>query len=188
MYLLFARVLLAQGEPDKALLLMARLLPGIEAAGRTGRLIELLALQALALSAQNATTQAINVLERTLALAAPEGYVRLFVELGPPMEALLRQARTRQILPDFITKLLTAFGAAPALNGEINGASLPDPLTPREGEVLRLLAIGASNRAIAEELVITVGTVKKHLHNIFHKLQAESRTQAIATARTARLL
>ena len=183
-YLLWARVLLAQGASDTALHLVIHLLPGIEAAGRHGRLIELLALQALALYTQKAIPQAIDVLERALALAAPESYARLFVELGAPMAALLRHARARQILPDYIQQLLDAFGTAPAPNGKPSGTSLPDPLTTREGEVLRLLAAGASNRAIAEELVITVGTVKKHLHNVFHKLQVVSRTQAIATART----
>ena len=184
MYLLWARVLLAQGEPDTALHLVIRLLPGVEAAGRQGRLIELLVLQALALYAQKAIPQAVGVLDRALALAAPEGYVRLFVEFGVPMAALLRQARARQILPDYTQHLLDSFSAAPAPNGKPSGTSLPDPLTKREREVLQLLAAGASNRGIAEELVITVGTVKKHLHTIFHKLQVESRTQAIATSKT----
>jgi LuxR family maltose regulon positive regulatory protein len=188
LYLLFARVLLAQGESDQALHIVTRLLQGVEAAGRHGRLIELLALQSLALSAQHATARAICVLEQALGLAAPEGYVRLFVELGPPMAALLRQARARQILPEYTRQLLDAIDAAPGRNGKVPGAALPDPLTPRECEVLRLLATGASNRAIAEELVVTVGTVKKHLHAIFHKLQAESRTQAIARARMLRLV
>lgn len=187
-YLLFARVFVAQGNSGQALELLARMLPTIEAAGRKGRVIEICALQAVAWQAQNATAQGLTALERALTLAAPEGYVRLFVELGEPMSALLRQACARNILPAYSNKLLTAFSTPAAQHGRVNGASLPNPLTLREREVLQLLVAGASNRAIAEALVITVGTVKKHLHNIFHKVQAESRTQAIATARTLGLL
>jgi LuxR family transcriptional regulator, maltose regulon positive regulatory protein len=188
MYLLFTRVLLGQGEPAKALQLVTRLLPGVEAAGRHGRLIELLALQALALHAQHGTGQALEALEHAMTLAAPERYARLFVELGAPMQALLRQARARNILPEYTNQLLKAFNTPAAHDGRVNGASPSDPLTAREREVLQLLALGASNRAIAAELVVTVGTVKKHLHTIFHKLQVESRTQAIATARTFSLI
>ena len=187
-YLLFARVLLARGEPDRANHLLTRLLPTVDAAGRSGRVIEALALQALAFHLQNATTQALDALERALTLAAPAGYIRLFVELGAPMAALLQQARKRTILPDYVDKLLVALSAPAAQQRKVNGASLIDPLTSREQEVLRLLVAGASNRTIAEELVVTVGTVKKHLHNIFHKLQAESRTQAIAAARSFSLV
>jgi LuxR family maltose regulon positive regulatory protein len=192
MYLLLARVLLAQGEPDRAANLMARLLPGVEAAGRAGRLIELLALQALAFHAQHAIPQALAAIEQALMLAAPEGFARLFLELGAPMAALLQKARANNILPDYTGQILAAFHMAASRlivfstnathNGKVNGTAPPTPLTSREREVLRLLAAGASNRAIAEELVITVGTVKKHLHTIFYKLQAESRTQAIAAA------
>jgi LuxR family maltose regulon positive regulatory protein len=106
-YLLLVRVLLAQGESNKALHLVAQLLRTVEAAGRTGRVIELLALQSLALSAQNAINRAMTVLEQALTLAAPEGYVRLFVEFGPPMATLLQQARACQILPDYTDVLLT---------------------------------------------------------------------------------
>jgi LuxR family transcriptional regulator, maltose regulon positive regulatory protein len=150
--------------------------------------IELLALQALAFSAQNKINQAIGVLEQAVELAAPEGHVRLFIELGSPMATLLQQTLARQILPDYTATLLAAFGAVPAPDGKVNGAFIHDLLTPREPEVLRLLATGASNRANAKDLVITVGTVKKHLHTIFHKLQAESRTQAIAEARAFSLV
>jgi LuxR family maltose regulon positive regulatory protein len=181
-YLLLARVLLAQGKLNEALLLVGRLLPAVETAGRNGRVIELLALQALALSAQNENNRAMGVLEQALTLAAPGGYVRLFVEWGQPMVTLLQRAHARQILPDYTDILLAAFGTASAHNGKVKSTSFRDLLTPREQEVLCLLANGASNRAMAEELVVTVGTVKKHLFNIFRKLQVESRTQAIAAA------
>lgn len=195
-YLLFARLLLARGQSDLALQLLARLLPPAEKANRYGRVIEMHALQAVGLHMQNETPQALAALERALTLAAPAGYTRLFVELGAPMAALLRLARSRAILPDSVGKLLAAFVAPAGQADKQNGAALPpasslafyQALTPREQEVLRLLAAGASNRAIAAELVVTIGTVKKHLHNLFCKLQVESRTQAIVAARTLHLV
>lgn len=195
-YLLFARLLLAQGQSDLALKLLVRLLPSAEKANRHGRVIEMLALQAVGLHAQNEIPQAFAALERALKLAAPAGYQRLFVELGAPMAALLRQARSRAILPDYVGKLLAAFIEPTSRSDKHNGAALPpasspalyQTLTPREQEVLRLLAAGSSNGAIAAELVVTVGTVKKHLHNLFCKLQVESRTQAIIAARTLNLV
>ena len=108
------------------------------------------------------------------------------------MAALLRRCLARGIEKDYVTKLLAAFDPAVP---DTNGASPPvhmigdiESLSERELEVLRLIAEGASNREIAEDLFISVGTVKKHINNIFLKLDAHSRTQAAAIARDLELL
>jgi LuxR family maltose regulon positive regulatory protein len=194
-YCTLARWQIAERRADDALWLLSRLAAAAEIAGRIGRLIELLALQALALHTQGATAAALAALERALALAAPEGYVRVFVDEGAPMAALLRAVYTRRVMPDYIAKLLAAF-PRPESSGlrtesqELDPsvlspqpASLIEPLTAREREVLRLLVAGRSNREIAGELVVAVGTVKAHVNSIFGKLGVASRTQAIAKAR-----
>ena len=103
-----ARLLIAQGKPNEALSLLGRLLEATEAAGRMGRVIEILALQALALYAQGDGTAAMKALGRALALAEPEGYIRLFADEGEPMAALLRQAAARGIAVEYVAKLLTS--------------------------------------------------------------------------------
>jgi DNA-binding NarL/FixJ family response regulator len=126
-------------------------------------------------------------LARALSLAEPEGYIRLFVDEGEPMVALLRQAYARGIAPDYVATLLSAAGA-PALAAPAPARSLLEPLTERELEILRLLVAGLSNAAMAQELVITVGTVKSHVNHIYGKLGVQSRSQAIARAHSLHLL
>jgi LuxR family transcriptional regulator, maltose regulon positive regulatory protein len=147
-------------------------------------------------SAEAATT------ERDRLLAAPEGYLRVFVDEGPPMAALLRQllAGRRQeawaaAAPgDHLACLVAAFEQAglpvrhPVRHGGVVVAGLVEPLSPRELEVLRLLATGATNRAVAKELVVTVDTVKRHISHLFGKLEVANRTQAVARARELGLL
>jgi LuxR family maltose regulon positive regulatory protein len=195
-----ARVLLTQGLLDEAVSLLGRLATSAKAGGRTGRLIEILALQALGLSMICAREQRrdtarpeLKVLERSLALAKPEGYLRLFIDEGPSMAALLRQAAARGIEPDYVQKLLDAFavqasGIPPSFGLRTVPSSLVEPLSERELEVLRLVAEGLSNREIAEQLVVAVGTVKAHLHNICGKLDVQNRTQAILRAQQLGLL
>ncbi len=133
-------------------------------------------------------------LERALTMAEPEGYVRTFVDEGAPMAALLRRAASRGVAPVYVSKLLDALDAeAPMRRGPIGPASptarpLEEPLSEREREVLRLIAAGLSNRDIAQELVLATGTVRKHINNIFGKLNVRSRTQAAAQARELGLL
>jgi LuxR family maltose regulon positive regulatory protein len=172
-YLVLARVLSAERAPERALRLLARLHALAAAQGRTDSVIEIQALQALARSATGDQAAALAVLAEALILAAPEGYLRVFIDEGPPMAALLhqllagrRRERPAAAVPrEYLARLVDAFEQAglpvraPA-GGGVVVAGLVEPLTARELEVLQLLAAGASNRAIAEQLVVTPETVK----------------------------
>jgi LuxR family maltose regulon positive regulatory protein len=198
-YLVLVRVLLAQQAPERALRLLERLHALAAAQGRTGSVIEVRALQALALHAGGDQAAAQAALAEALTLGAPEGYLRVFVDEGPPMAALLRQllAGRRQERPsaavtaprEYLARLVDAFEQAglPVRRGVVV-AGLVEPLTARELEVLQLLAAGAPNRAIAEQLVVTQETVKKHLSHLFDKLGVANRTQAVGRARELGLL
>ena len=197
-YLVLARVRIAQGREDpagpflpKALRLLERLLSDAEAKARMGSALEILLLQALALFAQHDRTSTLITLQRALTLAQPQGYIRLFVDEGTPMLTLLRESQARGVMPDYVATLLSAFGAqhqASAAPSVPASSPLLEPLTAREREVLQLLAAGASNGEIARRLVLSLGTVKKHVSNICGKLDVQSRTQAIARARALHLL
>jgi LuxR family maltose regulon positive regulatory protein len=179
----------------EAMSLLERLLQAAEACGRMGSVIEMLVLQGLALEAQGDIPAALVPLERALALAEPEGYVRIFLDEGRPMAQLLSEAATRGIMPDYTGKLLAAFDAegriypddSPRL-ATLASQPLVEPLSDRELEVLRLIAQGLSNREISEQLFLAVITVKGHNRNIFRKLQVRRRTEAIARARELGLL
>jgi LuxR family maltose regulon positive regulatory protein len=194
-YLTFARVRIAQGHLDpggpdlpEALRLLERLRADAEAKARMDSVLEILVLQGLAFSAASAHRRhALLALERALLLGEQEGYIRLFVDEGEPMAALLRQAYTLGIAPDSVVNLLSAFGEQ-AKSSPSRAFPLVEPLTERELSVFRLLVRGQSNAEIARELIITVGTVKRHLNSIYGKLGVQSRTQAIAHAQALHLL
>ena len=193
-YLTLARVWIAQGraDPDESFLsdalgLLDRLLHDAEAKARLSSRLKILLLRALAWQAYGDDAKALATLERVLALAEPEGYIRLFLDEGPALLALLRLARSRGLAPNYLTTLLAASGERTAAAAS-RSAVLVDPLSERELEVLRLLAGGASNEEIAERLVIAVSTVKRHVSNIFGKLTVSNRTQAVARAREIGLL
>jgi LuxR family maltose regulon positive regulatory protein len=186
-----ARLTVARGEHDEALRLLEELRQSAEAAGRTGKLIEILTLQALALWERNKKEQAVGTLTRALALAEPEGYVRTFVDEGAAMGDLLSAAlEDRQRNPSgaagrvparYLAKLMAALAqdaAAPSVDER-----LPEPVRERELEVLALIAAGKSNAEIARELFVSVSTVKTHINNLYRKLDARNRTQAVARAR-----
>ncbi len=188
--LTMARVLIVKGDTpslERALALLKPLLQAAEAEGRMGIQIEALTLQALADWRRGEHVGAMTSLERALRLAEPEGYVRLFADLGLPMARLLQEARSRNVVPDYVAKLLSAFSGGltfPASAARL----LPEPLTPREQEVLQLVAAGLTNREIAERLVISAETVKKHVGNLCAKLGVGNRTEAAARARELDLL
>jgi LuxR family transcriptional regulator, maltose regulon positive regulatory protein len=186
--LAIARVLILKGDRPsfkQAWSLLERLLQTAQVEGRLGVQIEALALQALGHERQGERPQALIALEQALRLAQPEGYVRLFADLGLPLARLLQAAQARAVLPDYVLRLLAAFGEGfplPALE------TLPEPLTVREQEILELLAAGLTNRQIAAQLVISPQTVKKHTGNIYSKLGVNNRTGAVARAREVGLL
>jgi LuxR family maltose regulon positive regulatory protein len=201
-YLVLARVLLAQHAPDRALGLLERLHAQAVGQGRTGSVIEIRALQALALHASGDEHAGLAALAEALTLATPDGYLRVFVDEGAPMATLLgrllttpatTQAMAAQMPPAFLDRLLEAFeqtGQA-VLPRSRRGTALPGlvaALSAREVEVLQLLAAGKSNPAIAEELVVSLDTVKRHVTHILDKLGAANRTQAVARARELGLL
>ena len=193
-YLTLARVRIAQGRDDlagpflrDALHLLERLLEDAEAKARIGSVLEILLLRALAFAAEAHRTQALTSLERALFLSKPGGYIRLFIDEGEPMLALLRQAYARGIAPDYVITLLSTAGS-PTMAAPARAFPLVEPLTARERAVLRLLVAGLSNAAMAQELVITVGTVKRHVNSIYTKLGVTSRTQAVARAHALQLL
>jgi LuxR family maltose regulon positive regulatory protein len=190
-----ARVCLARHELDRALDLLTPLAEAAERASRTGRLIEILVLKALVLHESGKKDRAASALERSLALAEPEGYLRIFLDEGRPMAELLQACskRTQGSLKLYTDHLLKAFLAAPVGKPAISPSSgqlepLIETLTERETEVLHLLAAGLSNQEIAERLVLSEGTVKTHTHNLYGKLGVRSRTQTIARAKELRLI
>jgi LuxR family transcriptional regulator, maltose regulon positive regulatory protein len=200
--LVLARVWIAQGNVAEAATLLAHLLPAAEAAERMGSVIELLALQALVVHGDPAG--AFAALARALTLAEPEGYVRVFVDAGEVMREVLSAWRSEMArrgsaevssrVLAYADKLLEAFAkgrkardlrladAVPAPSLKPQASRLVEPLSDREREVLRLVADGLSDRAISDHLVLAIGTVKKHLNNIYGKLGVHTRTQALARA------
>ena len=186
-YIVLARLAMARGELAEAIQLLGRLLQMAESAGLTGQVIEVLVLQALSFQAQANPPRAMMALTRALELAEPQGYVRIFVDEGEPMLALLHHAGSRGVAPDYLDKLLAAFGTTAQVSSPLTPV-LIDPLSEREREVLKLMAAGLSTDEIADELVIVVGTVRNHIKHIYSKLDAHSRLQVVERARTLNLL
>jgi LuxR family maltose regulon positive regulatory protein len=182
-----AKVWLSQREPDKALPLLDHALQSAQAVRRLGNAIHILAVQAIVYHAQAEPEQAFATLEHALELAEPEGYVRVFADEGAPMARLMRRMLSRSSASEYVSRLLDALGE-PATLEKPSTAPLSERLSEREVQVLRLIADGATNREIADELVLTVNTVKRHISNIFGKLEVSNRTQAIARARQLNLL
>jgi len=193
LHTILARAYLQQGEAGQAIAVLDPLYGPAEAAGSFGRVIEIGLLKALALQAQGKSSEAVASLKRSLTLAEPEGYVRLFLDEGAPAAELLKALQRDPEVPphvqSYAQKLLEAFGEATEDDRPRVGAStLVEPLTQRELKVLQLINEGYSNRQIAEALVIALNTVKRHTSNLYGKLGVNSRTQAIARARQLGLI
>ncbi len=186
-YLTLARVLLAEPGVNA---LLTRLLRAAEAQNRTGSMLEILVTQALASRAQGNTPAALATLEHALTLAEPEGYVRIFVDEGEPMRLLLERMKAEGgKMKEYIHRLLAASGARQDIHpSSFIPQPLLVPLSPRELEVLRLIAQGLSNQEIADRLFLAVSTVKGYTRTIFDKLQVQRRTEAVARARELGLL
>jgi LuxR family maltose regulon positive regulatory protein len=186
MPLMQARVLIAQDDPSAALAVLEPERQQAEAKRLPQRLLLVLAVQSVVLFAQGEKDQAVQVLAEALVLAEPGGYIRLFVDEGALMAQILLEAAARGIKPDYVARLLAAFEGEP--KEERQAASVPapssliEPLSPRELEILKLIAQGLSNREIGERLFLALDTIKGHNRKIFDKLQVQSRTEAIARA------
>lgn len=195
-HLTLARILLAQaaqdgheGSLDQALRLLVRLLTSAEAGERWGSVISILVVHALASQQRGDLPAARTSLKRALALAEPAGYVRIFVDEGDAMRGLLRYIPDKTTASPYTHRVLQAFDlghpAAPATQ-PITG--LVEPLTAREADVLRLIAAGLRNQEIADQLFISLPTVKRHVANAYGKLEVSHRTEAVARARALHLL
>jgi LuxR family maltose regulon positive regulatory protein len=193
-HITLARVLLARHAAeraerpvDDATRLLERLLRAAEEGQRTGSVIEILVLQALARQARGDVPAALASLQRALTLAEPEGYVRIFADEGPSMASLLNAfmkqgaAAKRGIAPSYVRRLLAAVNktehSTPATQGLI------EPLSERELEVLRLLGTDLGGPDIARELVVSLNTVRTHTKNIYAKLGVNNRRAAVRRAK-----
>jgi LuxR family maltose regulon positive regulatory protein len=185
--------LIAQDQPDEAAKLLGHLLIVAEKGDRTASMIEILILQALSHQKQGKTDQSMFALKRALTLAEPEGFIRIFVDEGPPMAQLLYEALSHGIAPDYVQQLLRSFPVeetekpnTPQPHGP--NSELIEPLSEREIEVLQLIAQGLSNREVGDRLYLTLNTVKAHSRTIYSKLGVNNRTQAVAKARSLRII
>jgi LuxR family maltose regulon positive regulatory protein len=205
-HITLARVLLARYQSDRAdgsisgvVGLLERLLKAAEEGGRQGSVIEILVLQAIAYHAQGDLHAALLPLQHALALAEPEGYVRMFLDEGLSMMDLLREASAHEIMPrqgspTYTDKLLAAFeaeqkrsaGESPLPDWQSQSSPtlqlLIEPLSQRELEVLRLLKTELSGPEIAHELVISLSTVRTHTKRIYTKLNVNNRRAAVNRA------
>ena len=175
------------GSIDEATRLLERLLQAAEEGARTGSVIEILVLQALAHQTQGDIPAALASLQRALTLAEPEGYVRVFVDEGPPMASLLRAGREARGSPramsvDSWQLVNKTEDSAPASQGLI------EPLSERELDVLRLLGTDLDGPDIARELVVSLNTVRTHTKNIYAKLGVNNRRAAVRRAEELDLL
>jgi LuxR family maltose regulon positive regulatory protein len=194
--LTLVRVLIAQGEAGEALRMLERWHMYARRQGRTGSEIEMLVLSALAHSKQGKAEQAVQLLRQALLLASPEGYVRMFVDEGLPMAALLHMVLSRwkgKTGADYVHKLLSVSQADQPAQDSLSPATshrepLLEPLTDRERKVLRRLSAGLSNAEIAAELVVSINTIRTQARSIYHKLNVKNRHEAVALARHWQLL
>ena len=188
-----ARLLLLQGNYTDASKILQALIEVTQYGGSTIRLIELLVLYSLVKQAQGEMDLAIQSLDHALCLAEPGGFVRVFVEEGPPMARLLIEALSRGIAKDYVQHLLAAFPDVEAEHHQPSGSPMGDEvwveaLSSRETDILKLIAEGLTNQEIASKLFLSLNTVKVHTRNIYGKLGVNSRTQAAAKARTFGIL
>ena len=195
-YTMHARALIAlsREHPEStylqdALDLLEVLLNMAENNGWGSKVIEILLLQALASQDRGDIAYAIETLERALILAEPKGFIRVFVDEGPPMEALLKRMKLKDMrMKGYVRTLLAAFSDDDSIPSPIVDQPLIEPLSEREIEVLQLIAEGLTNQEIASRLFLSLNTVKAHTRTIYGKLGVSSRTQAVANARTLGIL
>jgi LuxR family maltose regulon positive regulatory protein len=182
-----ARCLLAEqkrspDEPHVALGLLHRLLAAAESGGRTGTVIEVLVLLAMARRSSGDVPGAALAIERALALAEPEGYFRVLANEGSSLEAPLKLAARHGTAPRTVRRLLMSIRSADRAAPAPEARDAIEPLTEREREVLRLLKTDLSGPEIARRLVVSINTVRTHTKNIYAKLDVTSRRAAVLRA------
>ena len=187
-HITLARVLLARYAADRAqrsiqevTRLLERLLRAAETGQRTGSVIEILVLQALAHQARADVPAALTSLQRAVTLAEPEGYVRIFAEEGPPMASLLRAVSKQGTAPNYVRRVLAAINKAEDSTPANN--SLIEPLSARELDVLRLLGTDLDGPEIARNLIVSLNTVRTHTRNVYAKLGVNNRRAAVRRAK-----
>jgi len=184
------RLYLALGQKAEA----AEVLDAMYAlASRSGWLYGVLEVRVLQALAAPTISEALSFLGDALSKAEPEGYVRIFLDKGAPLVNLLREAAVHDIMPEYASRLLTAWAMSEQARGAQEGTRrraqpLSELLSGRELEVLHLLAAGHSNDEMAQALFISLNTVKTHLKNIYAKLEVSDRRAAAAKARALDLL
>jgi LuxR family maltose regulon positive regulatory protein len=201
-----SRVQFARDKPDRAVAQLTRSLTAAKERGRWGAAIEYLILRSLALARRGDTREAQADLEHALVLAEPEGYVRVFLDEDQPVQVLLARWLARAgtgPTRNYANHLLSQCGVvsqqttsparAPSASHvvspvEPSGQTLVDPLSERELEVLRLIALGKTNQEIAQQLIVARGTVKAHASHIYRKLDVANRTEAVTRARQLGIL
>jgi LuxR family maltose regulon positive regulatory protein len=190
-YLVLARLLLKQNQPEHALDLLEGLEALAMAQGRLESALKIWLLQSIGFAAAGKAEQGLKVLARALAQAGPQGYVHTFVDEGRQVASLLHHVLALGLASEYAAGLLAAFPSLDQERRALSSSSAPsfiEPLSQRELEVLELLAGGAFNREIAQQLSIAQTTAKKHVSNIIGKLGVKNRTQAVSRARDLGLL
>jgi LuxR family maltose regulon positive regulatory protein len=188
-----ARMYISQHRAEDAMAVLQALESAAERLGRTGVLIEILVLQALASSLNGDTNRALEALERAVSLGAPERYVRVFADEGTQLVPLLRRLVARGTAPRYVGQLLHACsGSASSEEGSSTATkaaqALVEPLSEREMDVLRLLNTHLTSTHMADELFIAVSTVRSHIKNIYGKLDVHSREEAVHFAQELGLI
>jgi len=186
--LVYARSLIAQGEPEDDVSLLDRLLAAAIADGRNGDAIPMLVQLATAYQDMVELDKAVAAINRALSLSEPGRYLRVFTAEGQPMARLLKVAQRRGAVSGYCQYVLTAMGEEKQQPTKLYHPELIEPITAREMEVLRLIAVGLTNREIANELFISVSTVKRHVTNLYGKLGVATRTKALQESRRLGLL
>jgi LuxR family maltose regulon positive regulatory protein len=191
-----ARVQLAHGDTSAAVATLEPVRRQVEEKGHEDERLQVIVLQAIAHHVHGDTEKALQLISEALILAEPGGMIRIFVDEGLPMSQLMSKAAAKGTQSIYLDKIRAAFETEKRKSSNDgfmsqapgSGAQpLIEPLTPREREVLALIAAGYSNPEIASRLVIAVTTVKTHVKNIYGKLQVTNRFQAITRAKELNL-
>jgi LuxR family maltose regulon positive regulatory protein len=178
-----ARIYLVRGLRAEAANLLAE---AAQIAERNDWGYGLLATRVLQALAAASTGSGIEFMGQALNYGAQEDFTRTFTEAGKALVPLLQEAAQRGLQPEYVGRILESLRIEPRTVPEVS--ELVEALSERELEVLRLVAAGLSNRQIAKKLVLSLGTVKTHVHNIYGKLEVSNRVQAIERAREIGLI